>query len=115
MGAEDVAIEGGEARVNFVVSIVDHAGRVVGHEHINSRECSERALNVCLIEQIIALRFVFPSAAESSKGDATNCVAAKMEINNGSRETRTAIVIAFDGEYMSAAAALGGVNDGLIR
>jgi hypothetical protein len=114
MGAYHVGVESIEANVNLVVAVVDHSWRVVGYEDIDTGERSEGTLHPWLLEKIVALWFVFPCAAETSELDATNSVDAKMQVNDGSLEGGATVMVAFDGENVSALAAISGAKDGLI-
>src|SRR4030095_16740582 len=67
-----------------------------------------------LLEKVVALWFVFPSATKTSECDTANRVGLKMQVNDGGSERCAAVVVAFNGENVAAVTALGGEENRLV-
>jgi hypothetical protein len=113
-GSRDVIAERGKPDVNLVVAVVDEAGRVVGYEHIDSREASQAPLDFRLLEEVVAPRLVLPGAAETSEFDAAEFVGGQVHVANRWSKRGSGVVIALYGENFLAAATGCDLEDDLV-
>jgi hypothetical protein len=84
-GAGEIGMKGIKAEMHLVVPVVNHAQRIVRHEDIRLRELRQRALHFRLLEEVVAVGFVFPRPARTSEGDAMNRMRPQMQIRDRRR------------------------------
>ncbi len=94
----NVTGKGREAQMDLVLSIVDVSRRIVGDEYIHRRECGDQTPDLILIVEKVPTWFVSPRATETAEHQAAKTLSAKVQVEDGRRKWRSAIVIAFDGE-----------------
>lgn len=78
--------EGNETTVHIIIAIVNQAGRVMSHEHVDARKAMEGRLHLVLLEQMMAFRFVFPRTPKTAKGETSDLAGAQVQIHNLRRE-----------------------------
>ena len=70
----DEICESHEPCVNFIVPVVDSAWTVVCDKNVNGRKIRHQIFDLVLLEQVVALRLVFPRPAESAERHAADRV-----------------------------------------
>lgn len=96
--ATNIASKGLEAEMDFVVSVVDASGRIVGDEHVNWRKCSHQTFDLILVVEKVPSWLISPRATEAAEHQTTVALCAKMQVEDRSWERASAVVIAFNGE-----------------
>ena len=115
LAAGQIIVKGGKADMDLVIPIVDQAWRVMGKKNVHRRELRHRSFDFLLLKQIMASGFVFPGAAETTKGKPAKLKCLQMQISDGCRKRGTRIVVALHGENFGTTGAVGNFQDDFVR
>ena len=102
LGALEVDVESVETNVNRFVPLMNAARGIVGDENVDGRKRLQKFFDFELREEKIAARFVAPAAAEPAELDAADFDDVEVKIFDRRSERRGTVVIAFDGEHVTA-------------